>query len=258
MRLAGRSICRGVVEGDLVLLDSPFSFLGGVEPSSGRLTSTSGAAGTSISGKIFGFPRGRGSTVGSYTMLQMKREGTLPLAIINERAETIVATGAVMAGLPMVDSIDMSLLKNGDRLKVNADTGEIEVDAVKESEVVTCVLMHEGKLLALKRSMKVSTNQGMWAGVSGYIESGDRPFDTAIKEIKEEVAIEHPRLIRSAPMYSIRTGDRLWRIHPFLFESPTDEVTIDWEHTEYRWIEPQEAESMLIVPGFVHVLKALL
>ena len=39
-----------------------------------------------------------------------------------------------------------------------------------ERRVVTCFLMHQGKLLVLRRSAKVRTYQGKWAGVSGYIE----------------------------------------------------------------------------------------
>jgi predicted aconitase with swiveling domain len=42
---------------------------------------------------VFAFPRGKGSTVGSYVLLEMKRQGTLPAAIINSMAEPIVATG---------------------------------------------------------------------------------------------------------------------------------------------------------------------
>lgn len=256
--LRGRPICRGRGTGELVLLQRPFSFLGGVDPLTGILSSTSGAEGRSIVGKVFAFPNGRGSTVGSYTLLQLRKAGRLPAAIINQKAETIVATGAVMAGVPMVDSLDIGLLRDGDRLSVDGESGEVEVQGVQESRVVTCVIMHGGKLLALKRSQKVSTNRGLWAGVSGYIEDGEEPLDTALKEMREETAITEARLVKTAPVYSVRADDRVWRIHPFLFDSSAPDVTIDWEHTEYRWIDPGEVERMAMVPGFVQVLRSLL
>jgi len=258
LRLKGRSICSGKGKGELVLLDRPFSFLGGVEPSTGILTSSSGQQGRCISAQVFGFPRGRGSTVGSYTILQMRKEGTLPAAIINERAETIVATGAVMAGVPMMDAIDLSLLRDGDQLQFDAGLGEITVEGVDESPVVTCLLMHEGRILVLKRSQEVSTNRGLWAGVSGYIEEGESPLETALKEIREEASINEPRLLKAGGMQSVRSEDRVWHVHPFLFESPTDEVRIDWEHTEYRWIVPGEAEALQLVPGFARILRSLM
>ena len=57
-------------------------------------------------------------------------------------------------------------------------------------KVVTCLLTHKGKLLILKRSEKVRTYKGMWGGVAGYIEEDEDPYETAIKEIREEVWIK--------------------------------------------------------------------
>ena len=57
-------------------------------------------------------------------------------------------------------------------------------------KVVTCLLMKDSKLLILKRSDKVSTYKGLWGGVAGYIEEHEEPYETALKEIKEEVGIE--------------------------------------------------------------------
>ncbi len=242
----------------MTLLNRPFSFLGGVDPKTGILTVASGAEGSSISGSVLAFPFGRGSTVGSYTILQMKKEGTAPAAIINAKAETIVATGAVMAGVPMIDSIDLGMLREGDEVILDGENGTLELPQVREVNVVTCILRHDGRILVLKRSQNVSTNQGMWAGVSGYVEEGEQPLETARKEIAEETGLADFELARSGEMLKVRSESRLWCIHPFLFDTRSAEITIDWEHTDYRWIYPNEVDNATAVPGFQQVLRSIL
>ena len=129
MKLKGRKIVGGKAEGELIVSQKPLSFLGGVDPETGIVTDAeSDIRGESIAGKILAFPRGKGSTVGSYVIYALKKNGKAPKAIIVGEAETIVATGAIIAGIPMVDGIDVSKLKSGMRVKINADEGEIEVE----------------------------------------------------------------------------------------------------------------------------------
>jgi len=238
-----------------VTLSTPFSFLGGVTPSTGLL---SGSDNVSLAGKVFAFPVGKGSTVGSYTMLEMKRAGTLPAAIINCKAEPIVTTGAVMCGIPLVDGVDVSLLRNGDEATVDGTAGTVEVEGVEWKSVVTCILTEGDEFLILKRSGKVGTFRGKWAGVSGYVEEGEEPIETALKEMSEEVGVDDALLLRRAESMVVRSGDTLWEIHPFLFEVAKREIAIDWEHTEHRWITPKELAEFETVPGFDRVIKVLL
>ncbi|MCK7579515.1 MAG: DUF126 domain-containing protein [Chromatiales bacterium] len=74
--------------------------------------------------------------------MELKKNGHLPAAIVNAQAETIVATGAVMAEVPKIDSIDISILRDGDRAVVIGD-GLDMMDLV-ERRVVTCVLRRQG------------------------------------------------------------------------------------------------------------------
>lgn len=83
--------------------------------------------GQSVTGKILVFPNGKGSTVGSYVIYGLERNKVGPLGIINKETETIVATGAILAGIPCVDHIDIKQITTGDRLVLNADEGEVLV-----------------------------------------------------------------------------------------------------------------------------------
>jgi hypothetical protein len=125
--MKGRKIFGGKVEGEALVTKEGISFYGGVDPDTGIITEKNHPLeGKNISGKILVFPRGKGSTVGSYTMYRLKKNGKAPLAIVNKECETIVAVGAIISEIPCVDHIDIEKIKTGDRLRVNADEGIVE------------------------------------------------------------------------------------------------------------------------------------
>ncbi|USH00351.1 DUF126 domain-containing protein [Thermococcus argininiproducens] len=129
MRLKGRKIFGGKAKGIALVSKKPLSFLGGVDPKTGIIKDVeSDIRGESVKNRILVFPRGKGSTVGSYVIYQLKKNGVAPRAIIVEEAETIVATGAIIAEIPMVDKIDISKIKTGQFVEVDADKGEIIVE----------------------------------------------------------------------------------------------------------------------------------
>ena len=83
--------------------------------------------GRCVKDKILVFPCGKGSTVGSYVIYGLKKNGVAPAAIVNKETETIVATGVILAGIPCVDGIDIEKIRTGDRLKVDADEATVEL-----------------------------------------------------------------------------------------------------------------------------------
>ena len=67
------------------------------------------------------FPRGKGSTVGSYTMYRLARAGMAPAGIINGDCEPIVAVGAIISGIPMVDQVDITEFRDGDSVSIDGE-----------------------------------------------------------------------------------------------------------------------------------------
>jgi predicted aconitase with swiveling domain len=126
-----RKISKGYAEGEVILTKDPISFLGGVNPEKGVvIDSKHELYNKNISGKILFIPSGKGSTVGSYVLFQMAKNKTAPLAIVALEAEPIIATGAIMAGIPMVDQPEeevFDILHNGDKVAVDADSGFIRI-----------------------------------------------------------------------------------------------------------------------------------
>jgi predicted aconitase with swiveling domain len=124
-----RGISKGIGRGELLISPEPISFLSGVNPETGVvMESGHPLRGERISGKVLAFSHGKGSTVGSYILYALKMNGLAPAAIINEEAEPIVALGAIMAGIPMVDRPEVPLgrLKSGTAVTVDGDRGEVD------------------------------------------------------------------------------------------------------------------------------------
>ena len=126
-----RKISRGQAQGNVIISSDPLSFLGGVDPQTGDITDRQHELyQQNISDQILVIPSGKGSTVGSYVIYQMAKNKTAPLAIVALEAEPIIATGAIMASIPMVDQPEenvLKILKKGNRVEVDADAGIIKI-----------------------------------------------------------------------------------------------------------------------------------
>ncbi|MGD8623212.1 MAG: DUF126 domain-containing protein [Anaerolineae bacterium] len=126
MILVGRLIKDGQARGRALVSPEPIGFLGGVDPETGVVVEGGHPLeGQCVAGRILVFPTGKGSTVGSYTLYRMARAGTAPAAIVNAESEAIVALGAIMAGIPMVDQIDISQIRSGDLLHLRGERLEV-------------------------------------------------------------------------------------------------------------------------------------
>ena len=133
MKIKGRSISKGTAKGKVLLSKQRISFLGAVDPVTGIIVDKSlDIYGKNITNRILIFPGGKGSTVGSYVIYQLKKHGKSPCAMINRRSDTIVAAGAIIAEIPVVDSLEIDLIeteqiKDDMEVFVNGTEGYIEL-----------------------------------------------------------------------------------------------------------------------------------
>ena len=129
--LRGRKVIGGSAEGEAVVTKEPVSFLGGVNPDKGVVVERGHELeGQSITGKIFIFPHGKGSTAGPYIIYAMAKRKTAPVAMINVEAEPIIAVGAAMGNIPLVDRLDknpLEVIATGDHVRVDGDQGIVEI-----------------------------------------------------------------------------------------------------------------------------------
>jgi len=122
-QLKGRIIYKGKAEGEALTTKQPISFYGGVDPNTGIVIEKGHELqGQSVKGKILVFPQGKGSTVGSYTLYRLKKNGAAPAGMINRECETIVAVGAIISEIPCIDKVDITKIATGSRIRMENDT----------------------------------------------------------------------------------------------------------------------------------------
>lgn len=122
LELTGRVIKAGKAQGEALVSPEPVGFFGGVDPETGIVIEPGHPLkGECVAGRVLVFPTGKGSTVGSYVLYRLQKNGQAPAAIINAESEPIIAVGAIISEIPMVDQIALEQLHTGDWIQVADD-----------------------------------------------------------------------------------------------------------------------------------------
>ncbi|MGD2106510.1 MAG: NUDIX domain-containing protein [Nitrosopumilaceae archaeon] len=134
---------------------------------------------------------------------------------------------------------------------------------MRSTRIVTSFIKDNDKFLLLKRSNKVKTMKGLWAGISGIIENDEDPLSRAKIEIFEELGITEDKIkfLKAASKMTVHSPqyeNHEWEIFPFLFESSNPTIKLNWENSEYKWITVNEIRNYKTVPSIDKVLLSLL
>ena len=134
---------------------------------------------------------------------------------------------------------------------------------MRSTRIVTSFIKSNDKFLILKRSNKVKTMKGLWAGISGIIENDEDPLTRAKIEIYEELGITEDKIkfLKSASKMRVQSpqyANHEWEIFPFLFESENPTIKLNWENSEYKWVSIDEIKNYETVPSIEKVLLSLL
>jgi len=131
LKLKAHVVSKGSAKGYALVTSQPISFLGSVDPMTGVVVEKGHElSGKCIKDKVLVFPSGKGSTVGSYIIYQLKKNGVAPSAMINIKTEPIVAVGAIISNIPLVDRVEkdpITAIKTGDKVLVDAIVGSVEI-----------------------------------------------------------------------------------------------------------------------------------
>ena len=126
--LKARCIVEGYVEGEAIVTKDNISFMGTVNPKTGVIIERKhDIEGAHLKNKILVYPRGKGSTGGSYMLYDVVKNGVGPAGIINIKGESVTVIGAIIAELPMVDQVDIDEIETGDYIYLDATNGTVKV-----------------------------------------------------------------------------------------------------------------------------------
>ena len=118
----GRVVYHGSARGTALCCAEPLSFYGGFDLSTGVVTEREHPlCGQSVSGRVLVFPTGKGSTVGSYALLRLAKEGAAPAGLVMATCDTTVAVGAIIAEIPCIDLVDIGAFTTGDRIVIDGE-----------------------------------------------------------------------------------------------------------------------------------------
>ena len=134
---------------------------------------------------------------------------------------------------------------------------------MRSTKIVTSFIKNNNKLLILKRSDKVRSMRGLWSGISGIIEKNEVPLERAKIEIYEEVGLveDNIRLLKSIERMQITSPqyeDHKWTVFPFLFETDKSSISLNWENSDFKWIDIDKLKNYETVPSLQKVLFNLL
>jgi len=127
--LPSRVLVSGSVEGEVVALDEPLSFWGGVHEESGVISDTHHPQhGAALAGKIVLMPSGRGSSSSSSVLAELIRGGVAPAAILLGESDPILALGA-MVGEALYDRTVVVTQLSRDEYERARSASRLEIDA---------------------------------------------------------------------------------------------------------------------------------
>ena len=101
---------------------------------------------------------------------------------------------------------------------------------------------------------------GAWTYVAGKIEPGETAVQAAIRETAEETGLTIKTLSSAdlCEQFYETDNDSLWIAPVFVgFVAEESEVTLNDEHSEYRWCTVEECMELLTFPGTRRIVETI-
>ena len=138
--IKGRGAIKGIAEGTALVCPDSIQGWAGIDDITGIIIEKGHVAeGESIADKILVIPSSKGSNCWSGHFNSAMINGSKPAGWVVTRMDSRVGVAAVVVGSPMVadfsDIDPCEQIKTGDWIKVNGNTGEVEITRSSELDV---------------------------------------------------------------------------------------------------------------------------
>lgn len=124
------------IVGEALVTTTPITFLGYVNRETGVIEEEEHPAnGQSMAGKIAIFPRGTGSSVAPYVLLELYYRGVAPIAIINTEIDQQMAPACSLEGLPYAYGFDADvtqIVATGDTVSIERRGDNVYVRVIEQ------------------------------------------------------------------------------------------------------------------------------
>ena len=123
--------------------------------------------------------------------------------------------------------------------------------------IVVGVVKYKDKILILKRHSKRSCSPDKWQPVSGYFKEKESAEGAVLREVKEETGLDG-KIVKVGKVFENEDKWGTWITKPFLVEVNSNKVKLDpKEHSEYKWIKPEEFSKLDCTNNIKKDLKAV-
>lgn len=139
--------------------------------------------------------------------------------------------------------------------------GQIDYTHIRRAPVINCIVKYHDKILIVQRNAGMKFYPEYWNGISGFLDDNRSVTEKAKDELQEELGIAAENIIslyeggifeQDEPDYQ-----KTWIVHPVLINVNTDNIKLDWEAQNYKWVNVEEAKTFNLLPGFDKVLTTL-
>ena len=124
-------------------------------------------------------------------------------------------------------------------------------DAARFVAAVVVFVFRGERLLAMRRSADNDAAPGKWEALSGRIQPGEQPIETAARETREECGLEIRLRPEPLTAYLARRNRDEMIVIVYRADSDEGEVQLSAEHDRCEWMTPDDFATACRFPRLV-------
>lgn len=115
----------------------------------------------------------------------------------------------------------------------------------------------EGRFLIVQRGPTAPNFPNHWGVITGMVEPGESPEQTALREIREELGADG-QIVRAGAPFPVDIGTMIVRVWPFLCTlSSPGTIQLNAENQRYAWVPLVEIFNRDTIPQLDQDFRAL-